>query len=275
MIGKHNDKNLGSCKAINEAYKIAMLHGKILKGKVVEIKQGKSKYGEFAIVLAKGDKIIIPASEFAIPNFLTPSEKVGHIVEFVIVEVKPDKIIGSTRIVTDYRKEQLNYFYDTGEPFKAEVEKVAEFGAFLSYKHNNGLVLRNKDFSSNYTLCKEVLEKGDTVNVKIKHISQKSGKYIVELVNKYYVEPTLDLDEIERDQEFEGDVVGVEPFGAFVRIGPGRDVLCPVNSEKREPVIGNKVIVKIAVSSGESKKLRGQIVKYMDEKLDLSEYNLI
>lgn len=275
LIGKHNDKVIGSCKSVLETYKIAMLHGKILKGKILEIKQGRGRHGEYAIVLSKGDKITIPASEFALPTFLTPEEKIGHIVDFVILEVRKNKVIGSTRIVEEYRKEQLKYFFDTGETFKAEVEKTAEFGAFLTYKHNNGLILRNKDFSSNFTYCKEVLEKGDTVNVKIKSINDEANKYVVELVNKYYVEPTIKLEEVERDQEFDGEVVRVEPFGCFVRIGPGRDVLCPINSEKREPVGGDNVRVKIVTSNADSGKLRGQIIKYNDELVDLSEFNLI
>ena len=275
LIGKHDGKYIASCKEIQESYKVSMFHAKILKGKIIEIKKGKTKYGDYAIVLSKGDKIIIPASEFAIPNFLSLEEKVGHIIEFAIVEVKDDKIIGSTKIATDYRNEQLKSFYDKGETFKAEVEKTAAFGAFLTYKHNNGLVLRNKDFASDYTNCKDVLEKGDIVNVRIKNISQTSGKFIVEMVNKYHIEPKIKLEDIEVDQEFDGEVVDVQPFGAFVRISPGRDVLCPVNTDKREPVIGNQVTIKVIVSNAERQKLRGQIVKYNDNLLDLSKYNLI
>lgn len=277
LIGKHDDKLIGSCTYSREMYQNLMNQGKILKGKIKEIKTSRNG-GEYAIVTSKGDDILIPASEFALPIFLTPEEKIGKIVEFVICEIRPNgKLIGSTKVVTEYREEQLKYFYDIGESFKAEVEKTVPMGAFLTYKHNNGLVLRNKDFSSNYTNCKEVLEKGDTVSVKIKAISKTSGKIIVELINKYTVEPPLKIENIQVEDEFDGEVVGVETFGCFVRICPGQDVLCPVNAEKREPVIGDSVRVKITVAStGDSRqKLRGQIVKYNDVRLDLSKYNLI
>lgn len=276
LIGKHEDKLIGSSTYIKDMYFNLMNQGKILTGKVKEIRSGKTKHGEYAIITSKGDDILIPASEFAMPSFLSPEERIGKIMDFVVCEVRPSgKIIGSTRIVSEYREEQLNYFCDIGETFKAEVEKVAPFGAFLTYKHNNGLVLRNKDFSLNYTDCKDVLEKGDKVNVKIKNISKTSGKIIVELVNKFTIEPTLKIEDIQVEQEFDGEVVEVEPFGCFVRICPGQDVLCPVNAEKREPVIGDMVKVKITVANTERMKLRGQIIKYNDVSLDLSKYNLL
>lgn len=275
LIGKHSDKLIGSCNAIIDYYKTAMCHGKILKGKIVEVKKGKTKYGDYAIVLSKGDKIIIPASEFEVPQFLSPEEKINHIIEFVVVEIKGDRIIGSTRIVSEYRREQLDFFYDTGETFKAEVEKTGQFGAFLTYKHNNGLILRNKDFSSNYTLCKEVLEKGDTVNVSIKEVSKNTHKYVVELVNKFTVAPVLKYEDITPEQEFKGEVVEVQPFGCFVRISPGRDVLCAVSDGKREPICGDLVTVQISVVDSQNEKLRGRILKYEDNLLDLSKYNLI
>lgn len=136
-------------------------------------------------------------------------------------------------------------------------------------------MLRNKDFSKDFTNCKDVLEKGDTINVKIRNISNETGKYIVEMVNKFYIEPKIKIEDIEVEQEFEGEVVDVQPFGAFVRICPGRDVLCPVNADKREPVIGDQVTIKIIVASAERQKLRGQIIKYNDNLLDLSAFNLI
>lgn len=275
IIGKHNDKLIGSYNAILDFYKTAMYHGKILKGKILEFKKGKGKYNNYALVLSKGDRIVIPASELVLPSFLTQEELINHIVEFVVVEIKKNKVLGSTKIVADYHKEQLNYFFDAGETFKAEVEKVGRFGAFLTYKHNNSLVLRNKDFSANYTACQDVLRKGDTVNVRIKSISKTAYKYIVELVNKYQIDPSLKYEDISLEQEFKGEVVNVQPFGCFVRIAPGRDVLCAITGEKREPVIGDIVTVQITVSSAEREKIRGRIIKYEDEKLDLSKYNLI
>lgn len=273
-VGMHGDKILVSYKAIAEYYKTAMERRKILSGKIVEIRESKVTRGKFAIVKSKGDRIIIPSDEFVYLNFLSDEERKGSIIDFVIVEVKPNMIIGSSRDVYDFRKEQLDGFFENKESFTAEVEATAKFGAYLSYKHDNELLLRNKDFSLNYTAAKDVLEKGDKVKVNIKEISPVSHNYMVELTNKYYVEPEIDLKDIEVGQQMEGEVVGISSFGCFVRIGVGRDVLCPVVNDLREPIIGDKVNIEIVVVNVERGRLRGKILGYKDEPLDLSAFDL-
>lgn len=249
-----------------------MAHGKILKGKIQSISPNKRGRGEFAIVQSKGDKILIPSDEFSMPLSIAPQDRVGKIIDFVITEIKDNgKIIGSSKIVTDYRTEQLDYFYDTGTTFKATVDKISKTGAFLIFKHNNSLVLRNNDFAEGYTTCKEVLEPGDIVTVKIKK-KTNTNKYLAELVEKYSLKPTLEYKDIVVEQEFDGYVVTIEPFGCFVRISPGRDVLCPVSEGKREPVVDDKVKVKIITSNEEQQKIRGQIISYIDDFPDMSDY---
>lgn len=274
IIGKYEKKIIASCKYVEDFYKTAMAHGKIIKGKIYSINPNKRGKGYYAIVNSKQDRIIIPSEELSLPDFVLPQDRSGRIIEFVIIEVKHNgKIIGSSRIVSEYRKEQLNYFYDIGETFKAEVERVNDVGAFLIFKHNNSLVLRNKDFSSNYTNCNEVLEKGDIVNVKIKKITS-SERYVVELVNKYYKDPSVDFGNIKVEDEYEGKVVTVEPFGCFVRIDAGRDVLCPITADTREPIVGNKVKIKVITSDKGNNKLRGKIISYEDDLPDISEFHL-
>lgn len=249
-----------------------MTHGKILKGKIRGIYPNKKTRGEYAVLQSKGDEVIIPSDEFSMPLCVLPQDRYGKIIEFVVTEVKPNgKVYGSSKIVTDYRSEQLDYFMDTGTSFKATVEKVTKAGAFLIFKHNNALVLRNKDFAKDFTTCKDILEPGDIVTVKIKK-KTSSDRYLVEMIEKVKVDPQLDFKDVKVEDEFDGDVVTVEPFGCFVRIAPGRDVLCPVNEGAREPNVDDKVRIKIIVSSEEKQKMRGKIIKYIDDLPDMSKY---
>lgn len=292
VIGQHDDKIVVSHKAILEFYKTAAARGKIMSGKIIDIKPGREMYSRTAYIFSKGDTIIVKNEDFAFPYGVPPTKRIGHIIDFVVKEVKGNKIYGSTRIVSEFRQEQLEYFYENEKTFKTRVEKVENQGALLTYKNNNPLILRNRDFSSNFTACKDILSEGDTIEVKIKEIikNQKEKarigdvprqfeeplhRVIAELVKKYNVAPTLDYKDIFPEQTYHGEIVNVEAFGAFVRISIGRDVLCPINFEKREPIIGDKVEVEIIVSNEELGRLRGKIIKYEDDLPDLSDYNLI
>lgn len=267
------DKVVISNQAIMEYYEKALAHQNIISGRVKEVKEGKTPYTYYAIVISKGDTIIIPSSQFAHPETIAAEDMIGKIIDFVMIGINDDKLIGSTKVVSDYRKERLKYFKLTGEPFKAKVQKLENFGAYLTYKNNVSVILRNRDFSSNYTCCKDVLDIGDRLDVVMKEITP-SNKFMVELPVKYNALPSIDFDDIQPEQQYEAEIVRVEPFGAFTRIGVGRDVLCPINFEKREPLINDKVLIEIVVSNKDLGRLRGKIIKYQEELPDLSSFNL-
>lgn len=273
ISGRYQDKIIVSNKAIKEYYMKALASSKIMQGRIIDVKDGAKTYSKYAIVMSKGDTILIPSSQFAYPSVIPIDKLIGHLISFVVIDVNEKGVIASSKVVSQYHESQLNHFYKTGESFRAKVESVNHFGATLTYKNNCSLLLRNRDFSSNYTSCKDILAVGDTIYVKLKEIS-RSNKYIVEMVQKYNAAPALEYDDIKPQQQFEGEVVRVDAFGAFVRIAVGRDVLCPINFDKREPVIGNKVQIEIVVSNAELGRLRGKILKYKDEIPDLSEFNL-
>lgn len=277
LAGKYNDKYIGSCTDIVDYYKLALAHGNIMTGKLIEIKPSKNrKYEKEATILSKGDLVYVEAGDLALPQYVSPENCINKNLDFVVREVKENgKVYVSTLIPYEYRKQQLDYFYDIGKSFKATVSEVKNFGAFLLYKNNVTLVLRNKDFSSNYTACKKVLEPGDIVDVKIKEITPDEHKYVIELVEKFEAKQTTKVDEIKKDEEYTGEVVTVEPFGCFVNISPGIDVLCPISRDKREPVEGDNVKIKITATHSNENKVRGTIIKYNDNLPDLSAYNLI
>lgn len=277
LVGKYQDKYVGSCSEIDDFYKTAMAHGKIMTGKLIEVSPSRNnRYEKEGTILSKGDILYIKAGDLALPNFLKPEECINKNLDFVVREVTPTgKVYVSTVIPSDFRKQQLNYFFNTEKSFKATVAEVKNFGAFLIYKNNVALVLRNKDFSANYTACKKVLEPGDILDVKIKEIDAKQEKYIVEMVEKVVAKQTKDLNEIKVKDVFDGEVVTVEPFGCFVNIATGVDVLCPIGRDKREPIMGDTVRVEISAVYPDNNKIRGNIIKFNDNLPDLSEFHLL
>ena len=276
IAGKYNDKYIGSCTDIIDFYKLAMAHGRIMTGKLIELKPSRNnKYEKEATILSKGDLVYVKAGDLALPQYVNAEAYINKNVDFIVREVKENgKVYVSTLLSYDHRKQQLDYFYDIGKSFKATVLEVKNFGAFLLYKNNVTLILRNKDFSSNYTACKKVLESGDIVDVKIREIDE-NHKYVVELVDKFEAKQTKKIDEFKEGDEIIGEVTTVEPFGCFVNISPGIDVLCPISRDKREPVEGDNVKIAITATHSDKNKIRGKIIKFNDNLPDLSAYNLI
>lgn len=265
------NKVVVSHKAIKDYYRTAMERGTILSGKIISLIPSRNSYGFDAIIVCRGDKIFVPANEFVLPSFLKPEEKLGRIVDFQVIKVE-GTIYASIKKVFDMRQAQLNNFLESGESFTATVEKVEEFGAFLTYKDNNDLVLRNRDFSTDFTLVKDVLKPGDKVKLKVKYASKYSKKLVVEMAEKYAVKPDINFEDIEIGGQFDGEVITVSTFGCFVRIGAGRDVLCPIDIERREPLERDKVRIEIVVADKKSEKLRGKVIHFIEDKIDLSKY---
>lgn len=277
IAGKYQDKYIGSCTDIIDFYKVAMAHGKIMTGKLIEISPSRnSKYEKEGTILSKGDILYVKAGDLALPNFLKPEECINMNLDFVVREItENNKIYVSTVIPSDFRKQQLNYFYDTGKSFKATVAEVKNFGAFLIYKNNVALVLRNKDFSSNYTACKKILEPGDILDVRIKEVDNSQDKFVVEMLEKLETKQAIDIKQLKIKDILDGEVVTVEPFGCFVNVATGVDVLCPIGREKREPIMGDTVKVEISAVYPDKNKIRGNIIKFNDNLPDLSSFNLL
>lgn len=249
---------------------------KIMKGKVNRVRP------EGIEVASLGQRVTIPLDQYygmARENFLK-----GRIIRFVITDVSTVngvlKIKGSELIVHKFYKEVLHDFYQHGVSFKAEVVNVLNFGAYLYYKDTVMLILRNRDFSSDFSKVADVIVEGRKLDVKVLGYGNVSDDSIhVEMKEKYHVEKPIDY----RDYNV-GDILDdfvirtISPFGAYagsLNDGMrGRDVLIAIHEGQREPRIGDRVSVELKIINPQTGSAKGDIVKYHDDILDLSEFEL-
>lgn len=275
-IAIEDDKVIVSHKVINDTWEKAIESGKILRGKVIELRYyPRDQRRFFLVVKCRGDKVLIPYSE--LPKALSDDPKefyMNRVVSFCPLTIKKNTLYGSIAIAHEFHLYQLEKLFSEGETVRAIVEELPSFGAILRYKDSVELRIRNKDFSLDYTRCEDVLSIGDKIRVRFVETSPTGHIIFVAPYEKYQAAP-VDLSGFEVGQEYDGKVVRVSSFGCFVRVAPGKDLLCPISFDQREPKVNENVKVVVKVNDPDANKFRGKIVKREFEKIDLSEYDLL
>ena len=275
-VAMEEDKIIVSHKAINETWEKAIESGKILRGKVVDLRRYPRDQRRFYLtVRCRGDKVIIPYSEIVKPLPADPKEYyIGRVISFCPMSIKKNSLYGSLVVAHDFHMYQLEKLFNEGETVRAVVEELPSFGAILKYKDNIELRIRNRDFSLDHTRCEDVLSIGDKIRVSFIEKSPTGHVIFVRPYEKYQSSP-VDLSAFEVGEEYEGKIVGISSFGCFVRVAPGKDLLCPISFDQREPKINETVRVIVKVNEPETNKFRGKIISRDYEKLDLSEFDLL
>lgn len=146
------------------------------------------------------------------------------------------------------------------ESFEATVLKIVYFGAYLSIESLT-VILRNKDFSTDYTMVGDIFQKGDKMTVKLHRISQ-NGKVNVRAFPKYENPNRANLEAFQPQTMVQGIVRNVKPWACFVNIAPNLDAICPVPAQF-EIAEGMKVAFRINQVRLEDGRIRGKIIKIL------------
>ncbi len=229
---------------IEDVYRLAYKNNETLKGTIEASHFQKNNMAEsYFVVSCYGDMLIMNLTDFSIyglPKFLPAfyGEKVSF--KVVGIDEKGNVHISKAKIEEVQRDRVVEELQE--KPVLAEIVKVSDFGAYLTYKGVT-FVLKNKDFSVDYTPVNMVKQKRDSMMVKLSYVS-KSGRIFVEPVVKYKTPVTTPIVKFKRGDTTEGIVTGLTPSGIYVRISNGVDVLCPV-PEFCEPFKGDAVRVKV------------------------------
>lgn len=184
---------------------------------------------------------------------------VGREIQYVVKEVDAanNTVIASRKDAQVLLRDATINRLQEGEVMTAKVVNHLRYGVYLDIQGVTGL-LKNQDFASDHTAAKDVLRIGDSVNVKLKKLTD--SRLLFEAVEKYKNPTIFDFDLFERNQVVLGTVVNVQPWGAFIRIGPNIDALCslPGTGELEE---GIRVRFRITKVNEEDQKIRGKIVE--------------
>lgn len=252
-------------------FKELLASGKEFK-EMVRLTQHNLETGEDILLLDSDSKVFVicPRSEIDVYNYRgTLTNFIGRNFIFIVKEVDEEnnRVICSRKAVIQNRLEELIYRMEKGETVSAKVTKFVRFGAYLRYK-GVSMLLQNKDFSEDLTAVEEVHEVGDEILVKLRRVStgEDGGRLIVEAVEKHKNDTVFTLDGFEPNQVTLGEIRGIQTFGAFVKIGPGIDALCPVPDFEIE--INQRVLFRITQVNHEQGRIRGRIVRLVSDQME-------
>lgn len=240
------------------------------------------------IAMIKGIRAFMPASMVASRYVEDLKEFVGQELEVIVKDFdrKDRKVIISHREVDKENREkarkQLFEEIQKDQIFEGKVKKLMNFGAFVDLGGVDGLVHINEMSWKRIKHPSEVMKEGDAVEVYVIKVDKENEKISLGLKN---VEdnPWDDIDaHFQVGTVYEGEVVRLTGFGAFVKIGDGIEGLVHVSeiSHKRVETPasvleeGQKVNVKVLKIDKKGQKI-GLSIKATtvdEEAVELDKY---
>ncbi len=261
---------------IEEAYK----RGNPIKVRVKEEVKGGlvASYGSL--------RIFIPASQ-ASRERVELSTLVGKNIEVKIIELDFNnrKIVASRRAVEELEyaknKKAIWKTLKSGEKKIGVVTNIVKYGAFVDIGGVEGLIHINDLAWERVYNVEDVVKVGDKVEVFIGEIDTKKER--LSLILKDVAKEPWELhgDSLKEGEIFEGKVVRLTNFGAFVEILPGIEGLVHIteitdsNIAKPSEVltVGQKVKVKILNVDKNEKKLSLTIKDAIEKSNEYMQYN--
>lgn len=207
----------------------------------------------------KGVRAFIPASLLSTDYIENLSNFIGIELPVKVVEYDKDKkkIILSRKAVekieNENKKNKLLQSMNKGDKFTGTVKKLMNFGAFVDLGGIDGLIHNNDLSWSKVKHPSEILKEGDLVEVTIIDVDKERERIGLSLKN-IEDNPWNEIDiNYKVNNIYEGEVVKITNYGAFVKIDNGIEGLVHISeiSDKRinrpDEVlsIGDKVNVKI------------------------------
>lgn len=240
-------------------------NGVILSGKVISFEYDEYKKTEVLLIDLSDIKAVIPREEFDLKdNGKNLKHNLGRKIKYIITEIgENDVVYCSRKKVKEFEREQLIKEMESGEIFKGKITHIEKFGAYLSIK-GVSVTLKNTDFAEDYTAVGDILKRGDKVEVRLLKVTD-SQKILVEAINKYKNPIEINFDEFEEGMKLQGKVKAVKNWGCYVSIAANLDVLAPNPDEDIWVDVGNYVRIEIKKIDRETNKIRGKILKVLDE----------
>ena len=211
----------------------------------------------------------IPMSLLADHYVETPDEYIGKTLPVKVskVDQKRNKAVFSHKdFLTEERRKKIAEIWDTlneGDVVEGKIMRFTDYGAFVDIGGIDGLLHISEISWGKLKHPQEVLEIGQTVNVKILNMNEEKGKISLGL-KQNNPEPWSVIDEqYEIGQLVKGKVVQIKEYGAFIELNPGLDGLVHiseiahkrVNKVSDELQIGQEVEAKILEIDKERRRI--------------------
>ena len=236
--------------------------GEPVVGRVIEVVKG-------GLILDLGVRGFLPASLVDIRRVQDLDEFMGKELRCKVIELNRSRnnvVLSRRAVLEDERKEMRQAILDRlspGDVIEGQISNIVDFGAFVDLDGMDGLIHISELSWSHVNHPSEVLDIGQTVEVKVLDIDRDRQRISLGLKQTQSDPWQQVLDSYGEDDVVEGRVAKVVTFGAFVEILPGVEGLVHISElaahhveNPREVVAqGQAVNVRILEIDGDRRRL--------------------
>lgn len=200
-----------------------------VEGKVTEVIKGGFK------VQVKGLKAFCPISQIDRQYCENPEKYLNQTYIFVITRLEEgdDNIVLSRReYLVHEAKKQAEAFWEKieeGRVYEGTVTSIRDFGVFVNVNGIDGLLHISEISYERIEDPNQVLKVGQTLKVAVKNIDRDRRKIALSLKSMMDDPWDAAVEKLSSGKEFQGKVVRLKTFGAFVRLFPGVEGLVHIS----------------------------------------------
>ena len=225
-------------KAIEQAAE----SGEPVNGRVIEVVKG-------GLILDLGVRGFLPASLVDIRRVQDLDEFMGKELRCKVIELNRSRnnvVLSRRAVLEDERKEMRQAILDRlnpGDVVEGQISNIVDFGAFVDLDGMDGLIHISELSWSHVNHPSEVLEIGQTVQVKVLDIDRERQRISLGLKQTQSDPWQQVLEQHKEGDVVEGKVTKVVTFGAFVEILPGVEGLVHISELAQHHVENPREVV--------------------------------
>src|SRR5437870_12750778 len=236
--------------------------GEPIPGTVIEVVKG-------GLIIDLGVRGFLPASLVDIRRVPNLDEFLGQTLECKVIELNRSRnnvVLSRRAVLEEQRREDRERILDRLQPgliVEGQISNIVDFGAFVDLNGIDGLIHISELSWSHVNHPSEILEIGQTVQVKVLDIDRDRQRISLGLKQTQEDPWQRIVDTYNVGDELEGKVTKVVTFGAFVEILDGVEglvhisELAPHHIENPREIVeqGDQVKVRILEIDSERRRL--------------------
>src|ERR671922_298021 len=248
--------------------------GEPVHGSVIEVVKG-------GLIVDLGVRGFLPASLVDIRRVPNLDEYLGQTIQTKVIELNRSRnnvVLSRRAVLEEERKEQRQAILERLQPglvIEGQISNIVDFGAFVDLDGIDGLIHISELSWSHVNHPSEILNIGDTVQVKVLDIDRDRQRISLGLKQPQEDPWQRVVDTYNVGDELEGKVTKVVTFGAFVEIMEGVEGLVHISElathhvENPREVVnqGDVVRVKILEIDSERRRLSLSVKRVEDQVL--------
>src|SRR5690349_2437614 len=217
--------------------------GEPVIGAVIEVVKG-------GLIIDLGVRGFLPASLVDIRRVPNLDEYLGQNIQCKVIELNRSRnnvVLSRRAVLEEERKEQRQAILERLQPgliIEGQISNIVDFGAFVDLDGIDGLIHISELSWSHVNHPSEILNIGDTVQVKVLDIDRDRQRISLGLKQTQEDPWQRVVDTYSVGDELEGTVTKVVAFGAFVEIMNGVEGLVHISELAQQHVENPREIVQ-------------------------------